>query len=260
MIVAPFETHALNRHYEGAYTSDELEWRRLGAIDKAGNVRDLLAGRAVDSVLEVGCGTGSVLAQLAKLRVGGRHVGVDIADPNAHRSPEAAGLDLRSYDGTSLPFADHSFDLVVASHVVEHVPNPRGFIVELGRVAKNFVYIEVPCEVRARMSHSTLQSALNTGHINGYSPEHFLILLQTSGLEVLDLQLFDHSLAVHRFNVSALTGRIRMSIRRSFLQISPLLAARIFCYHCGALARASVYAVSDQREPIDPSTSQARHV
>lgn len=45
--------------------------------------------------------------------------------------------------GENLPFADKSFDFVIASHVLEHSTNPEKFISELSRVAKGG-YIEVP--------------------------------------------------------------------------------------------------------------------
>lgn len=211
--------------------------RRLGARDKVDNLQRMLNGQAVKSVLEVGCGTGSVLAEVVRRGISTRHVGVDVADPSAHMDPGATGLDLRAYDGITLPFPDGSFDLVVASHVVEHVPNPRHFLAELARVASKLVYVEVPCEQRARFSHATVQSALNTGHINAYSPEYFLVLLQTTGLDVVDLQLFDHSLAVHSYGKTVLEGRARMGLRRALLRVNPILASRVFCYHCGAPVR-----------------------
>ena len=42
-----------------------------------------------------------------------------------------------------LPFKDHAFDFVIASHVLEHSPDPVRFLSELQRVAKAG-YIEVP--------------------------------------------------------------------------------------------------------------------
>jgi len=35
-----------------------------------------------------------------------------------------------------LPYADSSFDLVIASHVIEHIPNPKAMVAEMGRVLK----------------------------------------------------------------------------------------------------------------------------
>lgn len=43
----------------------------------------------------------------------------------------------------SLPFKDHAFDFVIASHVLEHSADPAQFLSELQRVAKAG-YIEVP--------------------------------------------------------------------------------------------------------------------
>jgi predicted TPR repeat methyltransferase len=236
MLIQPFTIKPLNKHYEGAYDESQIEWRKVAAVDKVDNLERLLGSRRVETVLEVGCGTGSVLAEIAARKIGRQHVGVDVADPRAHAHPGASGLDLRTYDGQKLDFDDRTFDLVVATHVVEHVPNPRQFLTELARVSRQFVYVEVPCEMRARAPRAKLQSALDIGHINGYSPEYFLILLQTTGLSVLEIELFDHSAGVHKFHSSRLKSLVNMAIRRAFLRISPLLAARLFCYHCGALA------------------------
>ena len=46
-------------------------------------------------------------------------------------------------DAADMPFADHAFDYVICSHVLEHVPDPPRVIGELTRVAKAG-YVEVP--------------------------------------------------------------------------------------------------------------------
>ena len=46
-------------------------------------------------------------------------------------------------NGESLPFADKSFDFVIAAHVLEHTPQPEKFLAELQRVARAG-YIETP--------------------------------------------------------------------------------------------------------------------
>jgi SAM-dependent methyltransferase len=55
-------------HYDSYYhgAPRELEWRPLGAVDKAGNVARLAEGHAVGSILELGCGDGAVLARLSE--------------------------------------------------------------------------------------------------------------------------------------------------------------------------------------------------
>ena len=236
MLIDEYAIRPLNRHYEGAYDHSQLEWRRIAANDKVENIQRLLKSRRVATVLEVGCGTGAVLAEMARRGIGATHCGVDLADPREHIHPGAEGFDLRTYDGERLPFGDRSFDLVVATHVVEHVPHPRQFIAELSRVCAGFIYVEVPCEIRIFPNHRKIQLALDTGHINGYTPEYFLILLQTSELQIQEFQLFDHSREVYLFNDPGVLGRLKLGLRRFTMRCSPLVASRLFCYHCGALA------------------------
>ena len=235
MHIRKFDISPHNVHYEGEYSAGELEWRRLGALDKIDNLQALLGTRKVSSVLEVGCGTGAVLAEAVRRGIGTSHVGIDMADPREHMDERAVDLDLRQYDGSRLPFDDNSFDLVFASHVVEHVPDPRGFLAELARVSRQLVYAEVPCEMNLRSGHRAMQGSLRIGHINGYTPEYFMMLLQTAGLNVIDMRVFDHSLGVHSFGRSAWKGRATQIIRKSLLKLHPSLAAKLFCYHCGAL-------------------------
>src|ERR1700694_1068653 len=125
--------------------------------------------------------------------------------------------------------------IVYASHVVEHVLNPRGFIAEISRVAKRLIYLEVPCELHARTTYSDMQNTLNIGHINSYSPESFSLLCQTAGLKMIDCKLFDHSLGVHKFHTSFMNGILKMNIRRAFLFAHPIFASRILTYHFGVL-------------------------
>jgi SAM-dependent methyltransferase len=233
----PFHVGAYNAHYEGRYDERGLLWRRLGAVDKANHVRELLGENSVDSVLEVGCGTGALLAALRDRSVGRSWQGVDLADPAEHADPHTAGILMRTYDGHTLPFADRSIDLVLASHDVEHVPEPRRFLAEMSRVAARTIFVEVPCELHLRTSRRELQRTLDIGHINAYTPESFQLLLETSGLEIQRLEVWDHSLAVHAFASGALKARLKWLVRRGLLRLNKTLASRLFTYHCGALAR-----------------------
>ena len=46
-----------------------------------------------------------------------------------------------------LPFKDHEFDFVIASHVLEHVEDPKFFLNEIQRVSSKGGYIEVPTKL-----------------------------------------------------------------------------------------------------------------
>ncbi|MBR1158875.1 class I SAM-dependent methyltransferase [Bradyrhizobium elkanii] len=231
-----------NAHYEGVYSAQERDWRRVCAVDKADHIAGLLGAAAarVGNVLEVGCGTGAVLARLSAIGVGRDFTGIDVIDPATNLEIDgAASTPFRwsSYDGATIPFADGAFDLVYASHVLEHVPEPRALLYELARVSRDFIYVEVPCELHARTSRRALQSTLDIGHINFYTPDTFRLLLETVGLKVKDFGTWDHSLPVHAFHSSRMKGLAKSIVRKSLLTVSPGVATRLATYHCGAICR-----------------------
>lgn len=58
--------------------------------------------------------------------------------------PDYRGREVIYYTGDKFPFRDDEFDYVIASHVVEHVPNPKVFMKEVYRVGKGRGYVEFP--------------------------------------------------------------------------------------------------------------------
>jgi len=97
-------------------------------------------------VLDVGCGDGRH-SHAAALEGASTVVGIDInrarletARENgrelSERSTTAADTGYLRGDATSLPFPDDSFDVVVCSEVLEHLPAYETALDEIGRVAR----------------------------------------------------------------------------------------------------------------------------
>ena len=63
---------------------------------------------------------------------------------NVKTNPDFGGRKVHYYDGGRFPFADNQYDYVIASHVVEHTPDPEGFMAEVFRVGSGRGYIEFP--------------------------------------------------------------------------------------------------------------------
>jgi ubiquinone/menaquinone biosynthesis C-methylase UbiE len=231
-----FRCPDLRELYSKKYDDRMTRWRALCAIDKARNIETMLGTvrSTIQDVLEVGCGTGAVLEQLAARNVGCRLTGIEIGTERS-QAQSGKNLQIHSYDGETIPCDDKSFDLVYATHVLEHVTDERGFLCELRRVSRRFVYVEVPCELHLRSSRRALQQSLDIGHINAYTPDSFVLQLETSGLVVQKRKVFDQHYAIHSFISSPWVAAIKSSTRKGLLALSETLACRVFTYHCGAL-------------------------
>ncbi len=139
-------------------------------------------GRPDPSVLEVGCGTGFVLAGLRQaipgLRAAGGELfaeGLDIA------RGRLAGVPLYQLDVRRLPF-DSEFDVLGAFDVLEHVAEDDLALHELFRAAKpgGILLLTVP-------QHAWLWSAADeyAHHERRYSKAPLLSQLRAAGFEIV---------------------------------------------------------------------------
>jgi SAM-dependent methyltransferase len=84
-------------------------------------------------VLEIGCGTGMILKEIAPLA---RHAkGVDIS-PGMLEKARARGLDVVEGSATALPYPDASFDAAYSFKVLAHVEDIRAAMSEVHRVLR----------------------------------------------------------------------------------------------------------------------------
>lgn len=93
------------------------------------NLAETLEHCEAESILEVGCGDGSILRHLADAQPRAeRLVGVDVKDPSLHVSADLLNkpkFEWITAPGHELPFEDGSFDLVVIAHVLHHLEPHR---------------------------------------------------------------------------------------------------------------------------------------
>ncbi|MEV6352272.1 methyltransferase domain-containing protein [Streptomyces hydrogenans] len=93
-------------------------------------------------VLDVGCGPGTITADLAALVAPGRVVGVDAAEDVLDKARATAaergldGVEFRVADVHALGFPDDSFDVVHAHQVLQHVGDPVQALREMRRVCR----------------------------------------------------------------------------------------------------------------------------
>ena len=160
---------------------------------------DRLGLKAGDRLLDLGCGFGRHAFEA--LRRGGRVVACDMAFPEleqvvgtaeAMRSAGEIGPDLLctsvNGDGTRLPFADNSFDRIIASEVMEHVPDDLAALGELTRVLRpgGTIAITIPAwfpeKVCWKITDQYHAPFVPGGHVRIYTEEELRQKMRGAGL------------------------------------------------------------------------------
>lgn len=96
------------------------------------------------SLLDVGCGTGSLLRYCCDRGI--LCMGIDMSMTIVKYHKETTGLPVIPGDVMSIPVKDSRFDLVVCFGLIEHVPDPAAALRELRRVTSpnGRILISVP--------------------------------------------------------------------------------------------------------------------
>lgn len=100
-----------------------------------------------DTVLDCGCGYGFYPLLMSKLRPTMTIVGIDEALDRLQVGQEHTPIaSFVNGDGQGLPFADNSFDKILLSEVLEHIPDQQAALKELRRILKpnGILAISVP--------------------------------------------------------------------------------------------------------------------
>lgn len=107
--------------------------------------------RVGDSVLDVGCGPGTITKGFKKVVRGGPSdraernrdvghvIGIDLDEGvlrEARKNVEPEHVEFLKASGYEIPFPDDAFDVVHAHQVLQHVKDPRAMIAEMLRVTK----------------------------------------------------------------------------------------------------------------------------
>ncbi|MEO8883873.1 MAG: class I SAM-dependent methyltransferase [Devosia sp.] len=111
--------------------------------------RDFSPNDSFQHVIEVGAGT---LAHLPFVRHRFDKYVVSDSDPDVvaalEKRPLPPGVEVVGLPTGAIPFPDNSFDRLIATHVLEHIPNPVSALEEWVRVLKpgGVLSIVLPCD------------------------------------------------------------------------------------------------------------------
>ncbi len=154
--------------------------RYYGILEKHGRIRSSEA----TTVFDVGCGMGGVLEAF---RLGGveRVFGVDFGEEYLEEG-RRRGLTLRK--GSVEELQEFGFaDIIVLSHVLEHVPEPVSLLKEAARRLKpdGVLFIAVPGVLNLKAYEYDLLRYLQNAHLFHFCKETLEALVNTAGLEAV---------------------------------------------------------------------------
>lgn len=187
--------HSLNAFYKGPYRGlyqhpekptltgtlgQGMQNRAYHTVNTLASARLLPAA----SLLDAGCGEGSVLREVRQRYGGCRLLGVEPDSNYAAFAADYAGCTVT----LSLDDIKEEFAVVTTVHALEHVLEPVNFLRSLsGRLSPNGkLYVEVPDAGRYVNMH-----ALHLAHLNHFTADSLLAAGRAAGLNALEIVRHD---------------------------------------------------------------------
>lgn len=168
---------------------DLHRWRATLAARNADEIVPLLrqGGWPNETIVELGCGDGALLAALSSRGVGRRYCAYEVSRSAVEYvgSVRIPGLyKVEFYDGLRTPEADGAFDMAVVSHVIEHASDPIAVLREAGRLAPTVVVQIILADTLPARRAAHRQEVQRTGHFNEYNLSSARLAIREAGLRV----------------------------------------------------------------------------
>jgi SAM-dependent methyltransferase len=141
-------------------------------------------------ILDLGAGGGLNSMFLRRALREAFIVALDLSFIRCLNCRQATGVDVVCSDALGLPFPDDTFDLVLSTQVIEHVPDDRAFAREAGRVLKRGGTIIISSVLRRPYGwyfyRNRGQWVLDPTHLREYRSREEFLSLFGSGFRILE--------------------------------------------------------------------------
>ena len=147
-------------------------------------VADILPDTDLAPILDAGCGDGLSIEKIAEKKEIFPLYGVDLSYQSVQLAQKVINQALFVQGSVAaLPFNGESFRMVMCLEVLEHLDIPEQGLLELLRVAKDYVLISVPNEPVFQMANFSRGKNLSRlgndiGHVQHWSAAGFIRFIQ----------------------------------------------------------------------------------
>jgi trans-aconitate methyltransferase len=242
-------------HYEELYRTElglEAEWLRYGACEKANSIELLLGRNGIRprTILELGCGTGAVISECQRRGLASEFTAIDCSyEAIKHLQSQSAGIQCMVADIADPAFKlDQTFDVVVLSHVLEHLKQPLQVLRRIVNAVRfRHLIAEVPLEnllVLRLISAFRDRTRNPAGHVQFFTETSFRNLVSAAALEPADTRRYVPTLSsamvklvCHKDNLSPLRAFIKWGTGLYMPRLLKPLWGRVYYAHYAVLCR-----------------------
>jgi cyclopropane fatty-acyl-phospholipid synthase-like methyltransferase len=219
-----------DRYLDGQYQQAHSSWHEEDADFKAAHILEILrrSGRlsSIESICDVGCGTGGVLAQLAK------SVSESVKLVGYEPSPQAIeiastlrrqeNVTLRKETSDAIP---DGWDLILALDVFEHVEDYYGFLRSLRSKGRWYIF-HIPLDMNVQFlvrRQKLLKIRKAMGHLHYFSWDTALATVTDCGYEIEQVKVTTSAIDRPKSTQMRIARPFRIAANR----LSPKLASEI---------------------------------
>jgi SAM-dependent methyltransferase len=183
----------MQQYYRDSYWQDRgLHHKNVGEAEsgpkqRAAGVIAMLEGiiRAADFVIEIGCGSAEILSEVRK-RFACDVQGVEPSLEQAEAARRRHGIEIQCSDLDSMDLNGRRANLVILSHVLEHIYDPLAALVRIRSMlaTDGWLLVEVPNMLRPNRS-KRLSNWLAREHVYYFSRNSLRRALAHSGFRTI---------------------------------------------------------------------------
>jgi len=184
----------IRREYAALAPRYDIRWKAYVAE----SVRETLKRTRIrpgDRVLDVGCGTGELLAAISLAVPEARLAGVDISPEMlaVARAKSSGGLDLREGRAEALPFENETYDVVVSSSAFHFFRHPAAALAEMYRVLRpggGIVLTDWCSDYPACFLHDRFLRLFSPAHFRTYGSKKFHQLIDSANFSEINIERY----------------------------------------------------------------------
>jgi SAM-dependent methyltransferase len=211
----------------GEYLKKHPTWHNEHSPFKAKDIKTILSKNNIvpQSVIEIGCGAGGILASLQTHYPDAIFNGYDISSDAIRIAKQLENDNLHFHLGDFLSddITQHTKcnTVLIAADVFEHIEDYYGFLRKI-RSKAEFKVFRIPLDMHLRMvvlnKFETIYNA--DGHLHYFCPDTALLTLKNCGYEIVDFFYNDNTAMMRKIS--------KVSISSSLAIIPRFFTAAVF--------------------------------